>query len=266
MRYMLLICSDDKTAPSPPPRRDDRHRPGPHALRGRSARGRQDGRGRAPAPRRRGQPRARQGRAAPGHGRPLHRDQGGPGRLLPDRVRHQAGRPGGLRAGARPLARRRNPGSPRGLDPHHGPSARARSPAPRARSPAPRAAGGGARLRGGARGPRWDRRGERSRRDSRRPPAVDLHLLPSGPARRQPGGPHASARGRPHHGRDRAGLPRVRAHDLPAARAREANHPRSRAPLRGPSGGRAVRAAAGRARRRLPDLRPFGTCSRTGRS
>ena len=61
--------------------------------------------------------------------------------------------------------------------------------------------------RRGDRGPRDDG----SRGDPRRPAPADLHLLPSRPARGQPGRAHAAAGGRPRDARDRPRLPGARA-------------------------------------------------------
>src|SRR3972149_3407947 len=70
---------------APPPR------PSAPRVAGGAGGGGGGGGGGAAAPGGRPLPRPPQGRAAPGHGRPLRRDEGGPGRLLPERVRHQAG-------------------------------------------------------------------------------------------------------------------------------------------------------------------------------
>ena len=112
--------------------------------------------------------------------------------------------------------------------------------AARARPAAPRAARRGARRRRRLRG-RAGRAGRRARRDGsrshrRRPAPADLHLLPSRAARRQPRRAHAAARRRALDGRDRPRVPRPRADDRPAPRARQADHPRSRATVRGARG------------------------------
>src|SRR5438552_2531262 len=60
--------------------------------------------------------------------------------------------------------------------------------------------------------------------------------------------------GGPLDGGDRASLSRARAHDRPAARACQADDPRSRTSLRGARRGRAVCASTGRARRGLSDF------------
>ena len=83
---------------------------------------------------------------------------------------------------------------------------------------------------------------------------LDLHVLPSGLARRQSRGPHPEAGGRALDGRDRAGIPRAGADHRAAARARQADDPRRAVPLRGAGGSRAVGAAVGGARGDVPDL------------
>ncbi len=56
---------------------------------------------------------------------------------------------------------------------------------------------------------------------ARRPAAADLHLLPPGARARRAGRAHAAAARRAEHGRDRARVPRARADDGAAARARQ---------------------------------------------
>jgi hypothetical protein len=87
MRYMLLIGSDDTMQDQvPPPKAQMDAMIQGHMRFGDELRAK----GKMVAadrlrPGRRGQPRPLQGRSAPCHGRALRRDQGGPGRLLPDR-------------------------------------------------------------------------------------------------------------------------------------------------------------------------------------
>src|SRR5258708_7231332 len=109
-------------------------------------------------------------------------------------------------------------------------------PAPHGRldgRPAPDTAGQAAaadraRRAGRARGPAARGPGRRRRCDRRRPAPAGLHLLPSRPGPRGAGGAHAAAAVRPDHGRDRAGVPGVRAdHGGPG-------HPREEEDLRRP--------------------------------
>ena len=65
-----------------------------------------------------------------------------------------------------------------------------------------------------------------------RPPAADLHLLPSGAVARRAGRADAARSVRPHHRGDRARLPHRRAHARAAHRARQGQDPRRAHPLR----------------------------------
>ena len=110
-------------------------------------------------------------------------------------------------------------------------------------------AGAGRGLRGGAAGD-GDAGPERGcdEPDRGRPAAADLHVLPSGAADGRPGGADPAHARRPHHSRDRAGVPRAGADARPAPRPGQAQDPRRRDPVPRP----ARRAAAGTARRRAP--------------
>ena len=72
---------------------------------------------------------------------------------------------------------------------------------------------------------------ESRERCRRRSPAADLHLLPPGAGAGSPGRAHAAHPRRPHHRRDRARVPRSRAHHGAAPRAREAQDPQRRHPV-----------------------------------
>ena len=80
---------------------------------------------------------------------------------------------------------------------------------------------------GRARGP------DRTRRRARRPPAADLHLLPPGARARGARGADAAHARRADDARGRARVPDRRADDGAAPRARQAQDPRRRHPVRG---------------------------------
>ena len=127
-----------------------------------------------------------------------------------------------------------------------------RPPAPRAHARRPRRAPWSscmdARAQPGGAGRR------RAGRRRRRPPAADLHLLPPRAGARGPRGADAAHPRRPHHGGDRARLPRPRADDGAAPRARQAQDRRRPDPLPRAARRRAPRPAGRRAARRLPRL------------
>ena len=115
---------------------------------------------------------------------------------------------GRVHRGAAALAFERPAAEPGGLDHHHGEE-------PRDRSAPARSVARGSTCPGGAHA--------RARRTGgggggvRRPAAADLHLLPSRPGARRPGGAHAAPARRPDDGRDRAGVPDAGSDDGAAA-------------------------------------------------
>ena len=147
---------------------------------------------------------------------------------------------------ARALAGSRDARQPGRVDHHDRAQPRDRPAPPRADvRPQGRAAG----TAGGPAG----RRGRREL-DSRRPARARLHLLPPRPRRGGARRAHAPRGRRPDDGGDRPRVPRRRADDGPAARAREAEGARRGHPVSRPARPRAPGAAAVRARRPLPRL------------
>ena len=96
----------------------------------------------------------------------------------------------------------------------------------------------------------------RRQRRRRRPPAADLHVLPPGARGRGAGRADAAHARRPDDRRDRPRVPRARADDGAAARARQAQDPQRRHPVPRPA--RAPAARAHRAR-----CSPCSTCCST---
>ena len=101
--------------------------------------------------------------------------------------------------------------------------------------------------------------------DRRRPAAADLHVLPPGAGDAGARRAHAAHARRPDHRGDRSRVPRRRADDGQADRAREAQDRRRAHPVSGARGRRAPRPPARRAPGRLPDLQR-GLRGRRGRS
>ena len=109
-------------------------------------------------------------------------------------------------------------------------------------------AGGGRRHRARSPSPAGSRRG------SRRPAAVDLHVLSPGARRGGSGRTHAAHARRAHDRRDRARVPDLARDDGPAARPRADQDPRREDSVRGARGLGAPRAPRRGDGRGLPDL------------
>ena len=124
------------------------------------------------------------------------------------------------------------------------------------RQPAParpvRRVAGGARRAARRRRARGRGAGGRGRR--RRPPAADLHLLPSRPAAGRPGGADAARGVRPHDRGDRARLPQRPDGGGPANRARQGEDPGRAHPLSGAGASRPAGPARHGAPRDLPGV------------
>ena len=102
--------------------------------------------------------------------------------------------------------------------------------------------------------PSWTRRRGRQGERRGRPPAPDLHVLPSGARRRRAGRADASRSLRLDDGRNRAGVSDAGAHAGAADRARQEQDPRRAHPIPGPDRARSSRTARRRAARHLSRL------------